>query len=198
MRTQRKSRRSNRISVQIVFRILFSIGFLSGCSFVRVSQVPLKPISNFIWFSGPFETDTAFLPVFSGFLFDLLLYALPIFLFGMTFLGAAIVPIVLFAKGFTLGAALIALVQSEGTGMYFRRCLDYLLISVLGISVLLYFAEKAFITARYSSRMIFKNKSPLSEQVSIKTYTVQFLFAFALLAVLSLLYCALHFLIVQI
>ena len=196
MRTQRESRRSNRISVQIVFRILFSVGFLFGCLFVRISQIPLKPISNSICFSGPFEADTAFLSVFSGFLFDLLLYALPIFLFGMTFLGTLVVPITISAKGFTFGVSLTALVQSEGIGVYFRRCLDYLFISVLGIAVLLYFAEKAFITARYSSRMIFENKNPLSEQISVKAYIVQFLFAFALLVVLSLLYCALHILIV--
>lgn len=182
------------ISVLMALRILFLLGFLLGCLFAQTSQTVLKPVSGSVWFRGPFETGTDFPSVFSAFLFDSLFYALPIFLFGMTFLGVLVIPAAISLKGFTLGTSLTALVQLEGTGPYLRRWFDYLPMAVLCVTVLLLLAVEAFRTARRSCGAFFGNGEPLP----VKRCTVQFLLAFAALVLISVLYCVLHVLILQI
>ena len=175
------------LSVLTALRVLFLLGFLLGCLFARTAQTPVVPVSGSVWFKGPFETGTDFPSVFSAFLFDSLFYALPIFLFGMTFLGVLVIPAAISLKGFTLGTSLTALIRLEGIGLYFRRCFDYLPMTVLCITVLLLLAAEAFRTARRSCRVFFGNGEPLS----VKNCTVHFLLAFAALILFSILYCAL-------
>ena len=176
MEAKPKYAKPRSLSVLMALRILFLLGFLFGCLFARTSQIAMAPVSGSVWFRGPFETGTDFPFVFSAFLFDSLFYALPIFLFGMTFLGVLVIPAAIILKGFTLGTSLTALIRLEGIGSYFRRCFDYLPMTMLCITVL------------------FGNGEPLS----VKNCTVRFLLAFAALVFISILYGALHFLILQI
>ncbi|WP_418567089.1 hypothetical protein [Hominenteromicrobium sp.] len=112
----------------------------------------------------------------------------------MTFLGVLVIPAAIILKGFTLGMSLTALIRLEGIGSYFRRCFDYLPMTMLCITVLLLLAAEALCTARRSCRVFFGNGEPLS----VKNCTVRFLFAFAALVFISILYGVLHFLILQI
>ena len=75
-----------------------------------------------------------------------------------------------------------------------RRGFDYLPMTMLCITVLLLLAAEALCTARRSCRVFFGNGEPLS----VKNCTVRFLLAFAALVFISILYGALHFLILQI
>ena len=124
MEAKPKYAKPRSLSVLMALRILFLLGFLFGCLFARTSQIAMAPVSGSVWFRGPFETGTDFPFVFSAFLFDSLFYALPIFLFGMTFLGVLVIPTAIILKGFTLGTSLTALIRLEGIGSYFRRCFD--------------------------------------------------------------------------
>ena len=143
MEAKPKYAKPRSLSVLMALRILFLLGFLFGCLFARTSQIAMAPVSGSVWFRGPFETGTDFPFVFSAFLFDSLFYALPIFLFGMTFLGVLVIPTAIILKGFTLGTSLTALIRLEGIGSYFRRCFDYLPMTMLCITVLLLLAAEA-------------------------------------------------------
>ena len=112
----------------------------------------------------------------------------------MTFLGVLVIPAAIILKGFTLGTSLTALIRLEGIGLYFRRCFDYLPMTMLSITVLLLLAAEALCMARRSCRVFFGNGEPLS----VKNCTVRFLLAFAALVFISILYGVLHFLILQI
>ena len=114
MEAKPKYAKPRSLSVLMALRILFLLGFLFGCLFARTSQIAMAPVSGSVWFRGPFETGTDFPFVFSAFLFDSLFYALPIFLFGMTFLGVLVIPAAIILKGFTLGTSLTALIRLEG------------------------------------------------------------------------------------
>ena len=100
MEAKPKYAKPRSLSVLMALRILFLLGFLFGCLFARTSQIAMAPVSGSVWFRGPFETGTDFPFVFSAFLFDSLFYALPIFLFGMTFLGVLVIPAAIILKGF--------------------------------------------------------------------------------------------------
>ena len=156
MEAKPKYAKPRSLSVLMALRILFLLGFLFGCLFARTSQIAMAPVSGSVWFRGPFETGTDlgtdFPFVFSAFLFDSLFYALPIFLFGMTFLGVLVIPAAIILKGFTLGTSLTALIRLEGIGSYFRRCFDYLPMTMLCITVLLLLAAEALCMARRSCR----------------------------------------------
>ena len=119
MEAKPKYAKPRSLSVLMALRILFLLGFLFGCLFARTSQIAMAPVSGSVWFRGPFETGTDFPFVFSAFLFDSLFYALPIFLFGMTFLGVLVIPAAIILKGFTLGTSLTALIRLEGIGSYY-------------------------------------------------------------------------------
>ena len=153
MEAKPKYAKPRSVSVLMALRILFLLGFLFGCLFARTSQIAMAPVSGSVWFRGPFETGTDFPFVFSAFLFDSLFYALPIFLFGMTFLGVLVIPAAIILKGFTLGTSLTALIRLEGIGSYFRRCFDYLPMTMLCITVLLLLAAEALCMARRSCRV---------------------------------------------
>ena len=170
MEAKPKYAKPRSLSVLMALRILFLLGFLFGCLFARTSQIAMAPVSGSVWFRGPFETGTDFPFVFSAFLFDSLFYALPIFLFGMTFLGVLVIPAAIILKGFTLGTSLTALIRLEGIGLYFRQCFDYLPMTMLCITVLLLLAAEALCTARRSCRVFFGNGEPLS----VKNCTVRF------------------------
>lgn len=158
MEAKPKYAKPRSLSVLMALRILFLLGFLFGCLFARTSQIAMAPVSGSVWFRGPFETGTDFPFVFSAFLFDSLFYALPIFLFGMTFLGVLVIPAAIILKGFTLGTSLTALIRLEGIGSYFRRCFDYLPMTMLCITVLLLLAAEALCTARRSCRVVFRKR----------------------------------------
>lgn len=158
MEAKPKYAKPRSLSVLMALRILFLLGFLFGCLFARTSQIAMAPVSGSVWFRGPFETGTDFPFVFSAFLFDSLFYALPIFLFGMTFLGVLVIPAAIILKGFTLGTSLTALIRLEGIGLYFRRCFDYLPMTMLCITVLLLLAAEALCTARRSCPGVFRKR----------------------------------------
>lgn len=170
MEAKPKYAKPRSVSVLMALRILFLLGFLFGCLFARTSQIAMAPVSGSVWFRGPFETGTDFPFVFSAFLFDSLFTALPIFLFGMTFLGVLVIPAAIILKGFTLGTSLTALIRLEGIGSYFRRCFDYLPMTMLCITVLLLLAAEALCMARRSCRVFFGNGEPFS----VKNCTVRF------------------------
>ena len=173
----------------MALRILFLLGFLFGCLFARTSQIAMVPVSGSVWFRGPFETGTDFPFVFSAFLFDSLFYALPIFLFGMTFLGVLVIPAAIILKGFTLGTSLTALIRIECIGLYVRRCVEYLPMTMLCITVLLLLAAEALCTARRSCPGVFRKRRTAFR----KTAPKRFLLAFAALVFISILYGVLHF-----
>ena len=128
MEAKPKYAKPRSLSVLMALRILFLLGFLFGCLFARTSQIAMAPVSGSVWFRGPFETGTDFPFMFSAFLFDSLFYALPIFLFGMTFLGVLVIPAAIILKGFTafrnkLHRAFFACVSGAGFHFDFIRCI---------------------------------------------------------------------------
>ena len=152
MEAKPKYAKPRSLSVLMALRILFLSRLFVGCLFARTSQIAMARFPALCGLGGRLKRERTSVCI-SAFLFDSLFYALPIFLFGMTFLGVLVIPAAIILKGFTLGTSLTALIRLEGIGSYFRRCFDYLPMTMLCITVLLLLAAEALCTARRSCRV---------------------------------------------
>lgn len=141
----------------------------------------IQPVSIFT--SGIFaDPEAGALTAFSAFLFDSLFYFLIVFLFGMTFMGVAVVPLTVFSKGFTLGTSLSALLSLKGTAVYFQSWITYLPTASFCTLVLLVFAGRAYgVSLKACRSLLNREAAPLS----LKGYFAQFLCALLLLTAAS-------------
>lgn len=177
----------------MLFAALLLIGVWIGCLFTWFSPSPLSFEQSSVFFNGLFDDLSAgWLRVFSAFLFDFLFYLLLIFLFGMTFLGAAVIPAAVFCRGFTLGASLSALLASEGTGVYFQSWITYLPVAVCCTLVFLILSGRAFAASlKVAGQLLSRATLPVA---ALKRYSVQFLAALLIFVCAAAVRCGLVFL----
>ena len=190
-------KQSNRIPVKgqlctAAFLVVLLIGAWLGSLFILFFPDAFDAQVGSVFFSGAFiNMEQGWLSAFSAFLFDSLFYLLLVFLFGMTFLGVAVVPLTVLFKGFTLGASLTALLVLEGTGSFFRSWITYLPATSLCTVVFVIFSGRAYGVSRKACRFLFNGESAA---ISLKSFGAHFLAALALLLMVSVLNSALGFL----
>ena len=154
--------------------ILFFSGFLVGVAISAVGHtgVPVQP-------------QTGFSAVFSDFLFEFVPFLLLIYLFGMTFLGGAVIPVMLFLKGFLLGAPQVSLLIHSGAAMYIRHSVTYLPAAAMCSAVLIAFSVQALSLSFKFFRSVFGK----ADGISTASYGVKFLTALMLCIAFGLFRC---------
>lgn len=184
---------AKQVIMPIVFGMLLMIGVWLGALQVKLSSDFIPTQSGSIFFNGLFDDFSAgCLSVFSAFLFDFLFYLLLVFLFGMTFLGVAVIPVAVLFRGYTLGAALSTLLASSGMTAYFVNWLTYLPAAAFCTMVFLAFSGRAYGVSINAGRLLIgKGAAP----IPLKSYGLYFLFALLLLLIASVVRCAFGFLI---
>ena len=154
--------------------LLFSSGFLVGAV---VSAIGHTGIST--------QPQPGFSAVFSGFLFEFIPFLLVVYLFGMTFLGVAVIPAALFLKGFLIGAPQVSLLIHSGTAMYIRHSVTYLPAAAMCSAVLIAFSVQALSLSFKFFRSVFGK----ADGVSTASYSVKFLTALMLCIAFGLFRC---------
>lgn len=167
------------------FMALLLLGSWLGNLFILFFPNAISVQSGSVFFTGVFaDFKQGWLSAFSAFLFDSLFYLLIVFLFGMTFMGVAVVPCTVLFKGFTLGASLSALLSLEGMGTFFRSWITYLPAASFCTIVLLIFSGRAYGVSLKACRFLLNRESV---PVSLKGYWMHFFCALVLLLVASVL-----------
>ena len=184
-------KKSGRISV-FLFLLLFAAGIWVGCYIVLTAKAQLSVLRNSVFVACVFsDAADGWLTFFSGFLFDFLFYLLLVFLFGMTFLGVAVIPSVVFFKGATTGMALSAVLLLNGSGTFFQSWITYLPAAAPCVGMVLYFSAYAFAVSLKTCRFLACRNGV---STSLKSYWFQFFTALLILLAASAVRCILSFL----
>ena len=154
--------------------LLFFSGFLVGVGTSAVGHTGV-----------PVQEQTGFSAAFSGFLFEFVPFLLVIYLFGMTFLGIAVIPAVLFLKGFLLGAPQISTLVHSGTAVYIRQLVTYLPAAAMCSALLIGFSAQALPVSFKFFRSVFGHTA----DISTAGYGVKFLMALIMCIALGLFRC---------
>ena len=154
--------------------VLFFSGFLVGVGISAVGHTGV-----------PVQLQTGFSAVFSNFLFEFVPFLLLIYLFGMTFLGVAVIPAMLFLKGFLIGAPQVSLLVHSGTAMYIRQLVTYLPAAAMCSALLIVFSAQALPVSLKFFRPIFG----CTADISTAGYGVKFLTALIMCIALGLFRC---------
>lgn len=176
----------------ILFIVLFGIGVFIGGYFVWAKDFSLHLLPNSSFCSAIFfEISEDWYAAFSVFLFDFLFFLLVVFLFGMTFLGVAVIPITVLTKGIFIGMSMSAFLLLNGDKAFLRSWITYLPASALSTVVFLFFSTRAFSVSLKTCRFLLQQESM---SISLKSYGFQFFIALIILLAASAVNCILGFL----
>lgn len=147
----------------LVLSGLLMLGVFCGALFLSLFREPIESVSGSVLFSGVFagETGSMWISV-SAFLFDSLFYLCIVFLFGMTFMGVAIIPVTVFFKGVVLGMSLSALLSLYGLTAFFRSWITYLPAASFCLCVFLIFCGRAFDASRHAFGLLLGHAASFS------------------------------------
>ena len=170
-----------------ILLLLFAAGVLAGSRYALMSGEKAKLESLF---NLARDGNAGFIAVYSGFLFDQIFYLAAVFLFGLTFLGIAVIPAAVVLKGLTLGVSFSCSLISEGISVYFEKWITYLP-AVLCIAVFLLFSAYAYSISLNCCRSLYCKGV---EAVSLKSYGLLFVSSLFILAAAGGLHCVLNLL----
>lgn len=174
----------------LFFFVLLTIGVFCGALYVTFFPQPLAAADS-LFFAGVFSGEKGDVPLaVSAFLFDALLYLWAVFLFGMTFMGLAVIPFTVALKGFVLGASLSALLALRGMEVFLQSFMTYLPAAAFCVCFFLIFCGRAFPASLAALRQLRGREA----QPFLRKYCADFLPALLLTLAASGVYGALVFL----
>lgn len=181
--------KSNEISFCVLV-FLFLVGVAAGCSAKLFFE---HHNHDAYWFSTPPQSSNAS-TLYSSFLFDEIIYLAAVFLFGLTFIGIVVIPFVVTLRGFIIGVLFSCFNVTGINSEYIVNCFRWLP-SVMCCAALMLFSAYA---VHVSSRLCIFLKHREACSVSLKNYSLVFLFTFAVFAVLTAIYCGVDRLLIKI
>ena len=165
----------------ISFGCLFLLGVLFGCYFSH--QQNLLPLRN-VPLGKSMDLSGTLTEMFLFFLFDHVFWLLFMFLFGLTFLGALVIPGVIFSKGIVQGITFTAAFAAVGSWSYVRICSMHLFGAFCTV-LLFYFAVRSFILSINFCRQLYGAKGV---QINWAQYGVYFIGTLAIFVAFGCVY----------
>ncbi len=120
------------------------------------------------------------------FLLTLSRYPVLAFLLGFSVLGAVGIPVLCFARGFTLAFALSTLTRLYAGGGARMGCLLFGAVSALSLPVFLLVSSGAFLSAVHLGRVWFSIPAPAEPDNGARAYLLRFFLAMLLLLLLAI------------
>ena len=164
----------------LVFVLVFFVGVAGGCHFCLQKDSVLTACTQM--------TESGAADVLSSFLFEPLVFLAAAYVFGLTYLGVFVIPVLLLFMGGASGVRFLCALIACGTGDYLQKWLLHWPSAVCASAVIL-FSAYAFLVSLCTCKLLYSEKS---RSFRIKSYTLFFFFAIFTIAVSGVAYCILH------